>query len=128
MDCYHTVLWETVERGVPPEGSGWGDSPLNGVPKYSSLTWNKVTNSLECVLPEFQNTLHRQWSVAEARRVKAASLSDVTVLYCGIGEHMERGNRWVDINNHRTSKGGGTNVVFADSHVEWVEGTRVGWP
>ena len=33
-----------------------------------------------------------------------------------------------NIGSHRTGQGGGTNVIFADTHVDWVRGAQVGWP
>ena len=33
-----------------------------------------------------------------------------------------------NVGSHRTGTGGGTNAVFADCHVEWIVGTRIGWP
>jgi len=32
-----------------------------------------------------------------------------------------------NLNSHRSNLGGGTNALFADTHVEWVKGTQIGW-
>lgn len=64
----------------------------------------------------------------------APSLSDVTVAFCAQGEHTQWGFgspysvRRPNVGSHYTSMGGGTNAVFADGHVAWVVGTRIGWP
>jgi len=79
--------------------------------------------------------MHRQWQTKDAQRQKAASFSEMTTLYCQLGKHMASqasrgGHSNKQIRNpesHRGSLGGGTNVVFADTHVEWVKGTQVGW-
>ena len=131
MESYQTWLWEDVIRGekVHSEPVGWGGNPANGLPKYSVLTWNQVRAagkppSDSAIL----NRLHRRWTDAEARQVKSAGLSTVTVVYCAIGEHMEMGDRRIDVGSHATGVGGGTNAIFGDTHVEWVRGPQIGWP
>ncbi|MHC4444915.1 MAG: prepilin-type N-terminal cleavage/methylation domain-containing protein [Planctomycetota bacterium] len=132
MECYQTWLWEGLIRGKQAFGQpfGWDGDKLNGIPKYSAITWNHV-NPDEDRLPEDENVqdwLHQRWNVGDAHRLESESLSAVTVIYCAIGEHMEMGRRWIDKGNHKTGRGGGTNAVFADTHVEWIKGTRIGWP
>jgi prepilin-type N-terminal cleavage/methylation domain-containing protein len=131
MESYQTWLWEDIVRGeqVHSEPYGWGSSPLNGLPKYSVLTWNQVMlTGKNAGDSDILNRLHREWTSADARRLKAGGLSDLTAVYCAIGEHMEMGSRRIDLDSHRRSAGGGTNVIFGDTHVAWVKGTRVGWP
>ena len=131
MESYQTWLWEDVVRGeqVHNEPHGWGGSPLNGLPKYSVLTFNQVRRTGKSPSDsDILNERHRQWTTGDARRLKGGSLGALTVIYCATGEHVEMGGRWIDVGSHRTSKGGGTNAIFADSHVEWVQGTRIGWP
>ncbi len=131
MESYQTWLWEDIVRGkqVFSERHGWGNSSLNGLPKFSVLTWNQVsTTGKQPSNPDILNRLHRDWNAADARRSTSGGLSDLTVVYCAIGEHMELGNRRIDVGSHWRNTGGGTNAVFADTHVEWVEGTRIGWP
>lgn len=130
MESYQTWLWEDIVRGekVHSEPYGWRGS-LDGLPKYSVLTWNQVTLlGRSPTDTAIQRTLNRRWTDADARRVKSGSLSAVTVVYCAIGEHMEMGSRRIDVGSHRSSAGGGTNAIFGDTHVEWVQGTRIGWP
>ncbi len=125
MESYQTWLWEDVVRGqkVYNEPNGWGNK-YNGLPKYSVLTWNQIKSTGKGASDKaIQNTLHRKWNAG-----KTGSLSELTVAYCAIGEHMEMGSRRIDVGSHRTTSGGGTNAIFADTHVEWVIGTRIGWP
>lgn len=131
MESYQTWLWEDIIRGkqVYSEPKGWGGSAANGTPKYSALSWNSVT--LAHSTPsnaDIQHRLHRQWTDSDARRLQGGSLSMMTTMYCAIGEHMELGSRRVDVGSHPTGRGGGANTAFADSHVEWVDGPRIGWP
>ena len=85
-----------------------------------------------------RNQAHKIWNLGKgaANKYKSASLSEITVIFCAQGEHLQ----WPDtssgtqtigranFNSHRTSRGGGTDAIFADSHVEWVAGTRIGLP
>ena len=130
MESYQTWLWEDIVRDeqVYSEPVGWGE-PTDGLPQYSVMTWNQVRQTGKPPSdPAIQNQLHRRWADSETRRQKAAGLGGVTVIYCAIGEHMEMGSRRIDLGSHRTARGGGTNAIFGDTHVEWIKGTRIGWP
>jgi prepilin-type N-terminal cleavage/methylation domain-containing protein len=130
MESYQTWLWEDIIRGkkVHSEPTGWG-SPTNGLPKYSVITWNQVGMTGKSPSDKsIQNQLHRKWGDADARRLDGGGLSSLTAVYCAIGEHMEMGNRRIDVNSHRRGRTGGSNAIFADTHVEWVPGPRIGWP
>ncbi len=130
MESYQTWLWEDIVRDqqVYSEPVGWS-RPTDGLPQYSVMTWNQVRQTGKPPSdPAIKNLLHRRWTDGEARLQKAAGLGGVTVIYCAIGEHMEMGSRRIDMGSHRTSTGGGTNAIFGDTHVEWVRGTRIGWP
>lgn len=136
-----TWLWEDVVRGeVPgpnPRAEKHPNDPREGRAKYSVLSWNKVAahssqtpdmpGALGVTDPKAQNA-HRKWELADARRRNSSSLSEMTVIYCAQGNHMEFGREIWNPDGHKTGAGGGTNVVFADTHVEWVVGTQVGWP
>ncbi len=130
MESYQTWLWEDIVQGrkVHSEPFGWG-KPTNGLPKYSVVTWNQVSTTGKSPSDKaIQDKLHRKWGDADARRLDAGGVSSLTAVYCAIGEHMEMGSRRIDVGSHRKSGGGGTNAIFADTHVEWVQGTRIGWP
>ncbi len=136
---YQTWLWEDLFAGKRG-GNAWpgaGRSSTLGYVKYSALAWNKVTEQMKTNTnavntSQCRNELHRSWDSREARRVGAASLSDVTTIFCAQGEHNllsnERKYPRANVGSHAPNRDGGTNVVFADSHVDWVEGKRVGWP
>jgi prepilin-type N-terminal cleavage/methylation domain-containing protein len=126
-ESFHTWLWEHVVTGVQIE---------KRTPKYSNFSWNRVCANWsaepmdDCVPVDTPESFerYRKWTTADARRVRSGSLSNVTVVYCAQGEHMELGLiRW-NVNSHRRSRSGGTNAIFADTHVEWVPGKQIGWP
>ncbi|UCD30704.1 MAG: prepilin-type N-terminal cleavage/methylation domain-containing protein [Planctomycetota bacterium] len=122
-----------------------------GRPKYSAFSWNMHRSSkpgsyggaylqfIDQSWPRKREVryinMHRKLSVGEARRVKASCLSEVTIVYCAQGNRLGREPSTLDKSHrvmynedsHRTSKGAGTNTVFADGHVEWVNGNRIGW-
>ncbi|MHC4443124.1 MAG: prepilin-type N-terminal cleavage/methylation domain-containing protein [Planctomycetota bacterium] len=131
------------------------NGPTDGRPKYSVLSWSYIRWTKQSYPygppPGFIETssddkrklnnkilrMHRKWKIADAQRQKASSFSQTTIVYCHLGKHTatpaesdygHAGN--IQIRNpdsHRSNMGGGTNVIFADSHVEWVKGTQVGW-
>jgi len=123
----------------------------DGRPKYSALSWNyrKLTiggyptsepnGFLECGKEAMTNPnhpvlkRHRQWKVKDAQRLRVGSLAEATIFFCQMGQTMnyakQGANRPTIINSgsHRGTAGGGTNAAFADTHVEWVKGTQIGW-
>ncbi|UCD30342.1 MAG: prepilin-type N-terminal cleavage/methylation domain-containing protein [Planctomycetota bacterium] len=154
-EAYHTWLWEgLVVRNEPPiyghnEYEIHPNDPRDGRAKYSTLSWCKVYSPgsppdiVKTVSPSFVErvalksiNLHRKWNAKDAQRLKSGSLADVTVLHCAEGMYMGRlarlddgttRRRMYNIDSHRTSLGAGSNAIFADSHVEWVKGTQIGW-
>lgn len=133
---YQTFMWE-ITREQPPSGRFWPGGPgddFRGFPKYSTATWStaQLTGSgLQPNNPLVQNK-HKFWRASDASRLKSAALSDLTAIFCAQGEHnlLALGPKWdrVNVGSHSRGQRGGTNVLFADFHVEWVEGTRIGWP
>jgi len=134
-ETYHTWLWEDIIRGQVPHNETHPNDPREGRPKYSVLSWNRVLTGTQPEIPGAVpvtdlrvKDLHRKWSAEDARRRRSSSLSEMTVAYCAQGNHMELGYYIWNPTSHTTSAGGGTSVIFADTHVDWVRGTQVGWP
>ncbi|GMV95656.1 MAG: hypothetical protein AMXMBFR83_00280 [Phycisphaerae bacterium] len=133
---YQTWLWRPIRRGTTPGGNwpGGAGGSQRGVVKYSNITWNQIPASGAGVNDwEYKHVRYRQWKTTDARYALSASLADMTAVFCAQGEHMVysgASNKLgrVNVNGHLTSAGGGTNAIFADSHVEWVLGSRIGWP
>jgi prepilin-type processing-associated H-X9-DG protein len=130
-ESYHTWQWpNAIVRNKTPGGDIHPNAPKHGTPQYSALVWNKIKMANndgykfdDVRLPN----AHRVWSASDARQLNSASLSDVTVLHCAQGMRIDLGYVYHNLGSHRRQVGG-TNVTFADGHVGWVEGTRVGWP
>ncbi|MHC4445454.1 MAG: type II secretion system protein [Planctomycetota bacterium] len=147
IEYYHTWMWDGTVKGLTH-----GDRTV----AHTSFTWNKLIlkNRPEFppprsgVIPsksgavlytgehsmEVASNAHCKWDIKEVRRMRVASPSDATVVWCAKGEWTGWTDKaigkpkWYNHNSHRTTRGGGTNVIFADSHVEWVIGTGIGWP
>lgn len=101
-------------------------------PEFAKLNWNRLQETANGVLSDPANNYlknkHRRWTSSDVNKLGGASLSDAYVTACGAGEHMIQwgGNKVENRFSHRTAQGGGTNAIFADTHVQWVKGLRVG--
>lgn len=106
--------------------------PPHGTNKYPTLSWN-VQDQMNHTGMEATQLIDKRktWDGNALKRVKATSLSDVTVLFCEKGQYDNyaggNGAIW-NYGSHSKGSKGGTNTLFADMHVGWVEGTRIGWP
>ena len=96
------------------------------VPEIANVVKLKVPHTIDNT--KIVANAHRRWTAADARRLRCASPSDFVVLYCAKGEHFDSEAKWANRNSHKRISGGGTNVIFGDTHVEWVKGTEIkGW-
>ncbi|UCD29921.1 MAG: prepilin-type N-terminal cleavage/methylation domain-containing protein [Planctomycetota bacterium] len=125
-------------------------SDTDGRPKYSAISWSTIIVTqgghpskqymLPGGIPHASGNpdllwRHRLWSSSDARRLLSSSLSDLTASYCSQGYHMGQNNANADTkdwgvfnaDSHRTGNGAGTIAFFADTHVKWVKGMRIGW-
>jgi type II secretory pathway pseudopilin PulG len=140
-EYYQTFMWESIVRDRYPHNQPWPGSPpggypdKRGLPKYSTLSWNSVGLTSATDDPksdQFQSQRHRRWTPVDAKRQETGSLADLTAAFCALGEHNvhTRTGRWgrTNVGGHQRGGEGGTNVMMGDTHVEWVVGTRVGWP
>ncbi|UCD29920.1 MAG: prepilin-type N-terminal cleavage/methylation domain-containing protein [Planctomycetota bacterium] len=126
---------------------------IDGRPKYSALSWNFSGYSSGTpnykygppgVIPIISTNeklkkqllvRHRNWKTNDAKRLRSASMSELTVALCNQGFHisknvvMKERDAWNEFNpdTHRTFNGAGTNAIFADAHVEWIKGRQIGW-
>jgi prepilin-type N-terminal cleavage/methylation domain-containing protein len=152
-DSIQTWMWEYIIKGqLPPNGIAWKptpSSPAIGVPKYTAFSWNcvrpseQVTFSDGTVLQWMSNAsaasskstqaLYRKWSDGDLKRLRSGSFSTTAVAYCAMGESILGGQGdarigWANPGSHpNAGAGGGTTVMFADTHVEWVMGKQIGW-
>jgi len=139
-ELYQTWLWEDIVQNKQGQYA-WPGGPgtaKRGIAKYSVFSWNRVMEGIKAGVldaanrPEYRNLMYRRWDRVNSSLLKTTSLSNVTTVFCAQGEHnvfqdQPKYGR-CNVGSHRTSAGGGTNAVFADGHVEWVVGTRIGWP
>lgn len=145
MEHYHSWIREEHTRGK--RHGGFDGKTLDGVVKHTALTWNRFRENNP---PTFENgeeipempgairlqsgdhsplhNAHRKWTTHDARRLRSGGLSDLAVLWCAEGEHVGHRDKRINYGSHSRDGAGGTNVIFADSHVEYTKGTRIGWP
>lgn len=123
FESYHT--WTRLPRPL----SRWQAGPLTKYnQKYPTLHFNR-------------DGRHRKWTSRDAKAVARGSLAELTTVYCAQGEFMSTlfypsistscppmRPFWANIRSHRQSERGGTNALFADTHVEWVPGYQIGSP
>jgi prepilin-type N-terminal cleavage/methylation domain-containing protein len=130
-ESYVPWCWELVRDEVYTQNHPLGLP--NGSPKFGALSWNAY--------PQLQSTdfklLDRSpvmWNKSHLMRIKAGSMADASILYCEQGETdnyaagSNPDNAIYNYGSHRKFGKGGTNTLMADMHLEWVEGTRIGWP
>lgn len=140
-ESYHTWMWPDLPRNQQPLGQArHPDDPgagtpgaAEGRPKFSALTWNllqkddyQTMDDATARLPFYNK--HRKWSPGDARAMSASSLSDCSIVFCAQGSYLSLQQVYNNPNSHQTFEGPGTDVLFADTHVEWVKYTRIGWP
>ncbi len=102
----------------------WG-AP-HGYLKYAMLSWHSGAVNA----PDDRDSWYKfstKWSGAELKKVKAAGESDAVVSWCAAGEYAEWNYYIMNYNSHMRKKQGGTTALFADTHVDWVPGTQIGW-
>lgn len=147
-ESYNTWRWQGhyPGRDVILQYGGWPGprAPGDGVVQYGSFSWNRGgwddgMYSGNNTKPDVINAT-RRWEISDGRftpdstkQVPIGQPSVAMVSWCILGESMDwqgSGSKWTRVNlgSHRGSSGGGTNVLFADGHVKWVKGTRLGWP
>ncbi len=130
-ESYATWRWGAYRDGIFPIGMT-GISYAFKTPKFGSVPWVKW----EVAGCSYQTAKNNQtkWDSSQFRRFGISGPFDMAIVYCEQGEN----NNWVgrsgpdwgfyNPGSHEKKGLGGTNVLFGDGHVEWVEGLRVGWP
>jgi prepilin-type N-terminal cleavage/methylation domain-containing protein len=135
MDSYATWLWpRPKDFDFWPGGEHpWG--PPNGYNKYENLVWHNAGSpdgyKDEPFVCNADSTDQDDidWMENNPRRfMTKPRLAKRTALYCAHGEidESQPHNRIINYGSHKKGNKGGTTVVFGDSHVEWVQGSRIG--
>ncbi|UCD30079.1 MAG: prepilin-type N-terminal cleavage/methylation domain-containing protein [Planctomycetota bacterium] len=147
IEYYHTWMWDGTVKGMTHGGRTvahtsftWNKLVLKERPKFPPPLGGTVPPKSGAVLYtgpssiETASNSHCRWDIGEARRMRLESPNKAAVVWCAKGEWTGWTDKtigkvkWYNHNSHRRSTGGGTNAIFADSHVEWVIGTGIGWP
>jgi prepilin-type N-terminal cleavage/methylation domain-containing protein len=127
-ESYSVWRWER-QANVKPAATSYG------TPKFGALAWS---NYVDLGGTSDWNKLKNSpinWSSKQLSRIGAGGMSQATVFYCEQGQTDSHAggsnidNAIYNYGSHRKNKNlGGTIAGFGDTHVEWVEGTRIGWP
>jgi prepilin-type N-terminal cleavage/methylation domain-containing protein/prepilin-type processing-associated H-X9-DG protein len=134
-DSYSTWIWPRPKNyDFWPGEHPWG--PPNGYNKYENVVWHSAGSPdgfsgepLVCLADSPYGTPCQIWMESNPRRFSnVPRLSVRTAIYCAHGEIDESlpHNRIINYGSHKKGNRGGTNVVFGDSHVEWVQGSQIG--
>jgi prepilin-type N-terminal cleavage/methylation domain-containing protein len=127
-ESYSVWRWERKANELPVSGA-------YGTPKFGSLAWSNYVDLGGAADWKTLKDHPIKWSSKELNRIGAGSMSRATAFYCEQGQTdsfanlSNPDNAIYNYGSHKKMKNlGGTIAGFADTHVEWVEGTRIGWP
>lgn len=129
VDSYSTWLWK-LPRGFDNRYSlqpARYSSPTDGIARYPTTVWH--SGYVEDVDPRYQFGQIKDKPVRwDAGTLDHETPSEVTVVFCNQGQAANYGYTIFNYGNHPQGGRGGTNAIFADTHVEWVDGMQIGWP
>lgn len=138
MDSYSTWLWPRP-KGYP----FWANHPWgapNGYNKYANVVWHKggspddfdpidePKGPYSSLVNKSQPPEVVKWFENNPRRFATVRrIGEKTALYCAHGEidESQPNNRIMNYGSHKKGNKGGSNIVFGDSHVEWVQGSQL---
>jgi prepilin-type processing-associated H-X9-DG protein len=130
-DSYTTWIWNQPRASfykgtyfIPNHPYG----PDHGKSKYDNVVWHTCGDSdLTNCWPNQKNCSHGEIEkVHRARFSTLPRMSERTALYCAHGEiDMLMVNGVNMYGSHARSGKGGTNTLFGDGHVEWVQGSQI---
>ncbi len=131
MDSYSTWIWPRIKNyDFWPGDHPWG--PPNGFDKYENVVWHNAGSPdgfpdepYHCSADQLACDA---WMQKHPRKFSIVPrIGRRTALYCATGEIDESiADRIINYGSHKKSNRGGTNVVFGDGRVEWVQGSQIG--
>jgi len=126
-DSYSTWIWPRPKNyDFWPGEHCYG--PDHGKNKYGNLVWHTGGEPLKTGCSANQKTCEHgkfdQVHVANFSTIRG--ISERTAVYCAHGEIDESSHgSIINYGSHKRMNRGGTNVIFGDSHVEWVQGSQI---
>jgi prepilin-type N-terminal cleavage/methylation domain-containing protein/prepilin-type processing-associated H-X9-DG protein len=123
-DSYGTWIWPRAKGYEFIANHPYG--PEHGKNKYGNVQWHKGGDYTKtgCKADELVC-----YDTIKDRPVKFSDIrgiAELTAIYCSQGEIDESShNRVINYRSHMKGNRGGTNVVFGDGHVEWVQGSQI---
>lgn len=133
-------------KGPNPGNAYIERNPLSEepAPKYGALVWYPIMKASDPYPylrwssdPEIRRFLLEtpvRWGRDELARVRAGSLAEAMILKCERGEFLATAGSYnpsniyggvYNYNSHRKQGRGGSNVLFADGHIEWIRGSQL---
>jgi len=132
-DSYSTWIWEQPRSSLK-KGAYWITNhpygPDHGKSKYDNVVWHTGGDAdiTGCWPNQANNTCrHGKFDqVHVARFSNVPRLSERTAIYCAHGEiDMSYNSQINNFGSHKKGNRGGTNVVFGDGRVGWVQGSQI---
>ena len=136
MDSYSTWIWPRPKNYPFWPDHPWG--PPNGYNKYGNVVWHSAGSPDPLIARSddepyvFSADSRLQadidWMESHPRKFSnTRRLSERTALYCAHGEidESQPNDRIWNYGSHNKQGKGGTNVVFGDSHVDWIQGSQL---
>lgn len=121
-DSYTTWVWPREAGVVFIPNHPYG--PEHGKAKYGRLLWHTCDHTAGCRADSAID--YEKFKKVPARWSNIRRISDRMTIYCSHGEiDMSFTNAINNYGSHKKRNRGGTNVIFGDSHVEWVQGSQI---
>ena len=137
MDSYSTWIWPRNKNFPFWPNHPWG--PPNGFNKYGNVVWHSAGSPDPLIArsddepyvfsADSKRAEDIAWLESHPRKFSnTRRLSERSALYCAHGEIDESlpTARIINYGSHNKQGKGGTNVVFGDSHVDWIQGSQIG--
>jgi prepilin-type N-terminal cleavage/methylation domain-containing protein/prepilin-type processing-associated H-X9-DG protein len=124
-DSYSTWIWPRAKGYVFITNHPYG--PDHGHNLYGNVQWHCGGDPVATgIWPDTTNGYLK----VKDRPVKFSNIrgiAELTAIFCAQGEIDETcpNGRVVNYRSHMKSNRGGTNVVFGDGHVGWVQGSQI---
>lgn len=122
-ESYDTWLWLNAGSGAfgnHPYGTGHGKA------KYKTLNWYNTQWMMDKGYPPAGKWMEYLKNISFSDNY--ARIADKTSLYCSQGEWLVGDDRLFNYQSHARGGFGGSNALFGDTHIEWVQGSQIGWP